>query len=361
MYRRHTIGVIVPAYNEEDHISDVLATMPDFVDRIYAVDDNSTDDTWRIIRTYAAASREGDRAETDALESGSPETGASENGAIEDDDEQLRASLPDGGAVVGPEIVPIRHAENQGAGGALRTGYVRARDDDIDITVTMDADGQMDPDQLPKLLDPIVEGDADYAKGNRLADRASRREMPPFRLFGNWVLTQLTKIASGYWRLQDPQNGYTAISHDALSAIDIESLPDDHEYPNDLLVRLNVAEMRVADVSMPAVYADEESTIQYETFIPVTSITLLRGFCQRMKTQFAADRLHPTVLCYAAGIGVLAAAAAIATLGGVHAVDGEASVREPTAAAFALLTSVGLFLIAMRTDARDNAELGVRR
>lgn len=359
MYRRHTIGVIVPAYNEEDHVGDVLATMPDFVDRIYAVDDDSTDDTWRIIRKFAAASREGDRAETDAFESDLLETGASENGAIED--EQLRASLTDGGAVVSPEIVPIRHAENQGAGGALRTGYVRAHDDDIDITVTIDADGQMDPDQLPKLLDPIVEGDADYAKGNRLADRASRREMPPFRLFGNWVLTQLTKIASGYWRLQDPQNGYTAISHDALSAIDIESLPDDHEYPNDLLVRLNVAEMRVADVSMPAVYDDEDSTIQYKTFIPVTSITLLRGFCQRMTAQFAAERLHPTVLCYAAGIAVLSIAAAIATLGGVNAVDGEASVREPTAAAFALLTSVGLFLVAMRTDATDNAELGVRR
>ncbi|QLK25815.1 glycosyltransferase family 2 protein [Natrinema zhouii] len=352
MYRRHTIGVIVPAYNEADHVGDVLATIPDFVDRIYAVDDDSTDNTWRIIQTYAAASREDDQ---------SLENGALEDGAPEDGNERLHASLPDGGAVVEPEIIPIRHEENQGAGGALRTGYVRARDDNIDIAVTMDADGQMDPGQLPKLLDPIVEGDAEYTKGNRLADQASRREMPPFRLFGNWVLTQLTKIASGYWRLQDPQNGYTAISHEALSAIDIESLPDDHEYPNDLLVRLNIAEMRVADVSMPAVYADEESTIEYKTFIPVTSITLLRGFCQRMKTQFAADRLHPTILCYAAGIAVLAAAAAIATLGGVNAVDGEASVREPTAAAFSLLTSVGLFLVAMRTDAKDNAELGVRR
>jgi len=207
MYRRHTIGVIVPAYNEEDHVGDVLATMPDFVDRIYAVDDDSTDDTCESFRRTRPPRGEGDRAESDALESGRPETGASENDALEDESEQLRASLPDGGAVVGPEIVPIRHAENQGAGGALRTGYVRARDDDIDITVTMDADGQMDPDQLPTLLDPIVEGDADYAKGNRLADRASRREMPPFRLFGNWVLTQLTKIASGYWRLQDPRTG----------------------------------------------------------------------------------------------------------------------------------------------------------
>ncbi|SEQ54558.1 glycosyltransferase family 2 protein [Natrinema salaciae] len=348
MYRRHTIGVIVPAYNEERHIGDVLETMPEYVDRIYAVDDRSTDDTWRIIQEYAAASEQADDepAKTEALEA---------------DGERVRASVPDGGAVVGPEIVPIRHAENQGAGGALRTGYVRARDDGIDIAVTMDADGQMDPDQLPTLLDPIVDGDADYAKGNRLADRASSREMPPFRLFGNWLLTQLTKIASGYWRLQDPQNGYTAISHDALSAIDVESLPDDHDYPNDLLVRLNVAGMRVADVSMPAVYDDEESTIEYRRFVPATSVTLLRGFCRRMTAQFSADRLHPTVLCYTAGIALLAAATAMATVSAATATGGESVVREPIAAAFALAASVGLLAVAMQVDAQDNAKLGVRR
>ncbi|WP_254522947.1 glycosyltransferase family 2 protein [Natrinema caseinilyticum] len=348
MYRRHTIGVIVPAYNEEGHIGDVLATMPDFVDRIYAVDDRSTDDTWRVIQEYAAASRQPDD------ESTGTET-------VDDGDERLRTSLPDGGSVVGSKIVPIRHAENKGAGGALRTGYVRARDDGVDIAVTMDADGQMDPDQLPSLLDPIVEGDADYAKGNRLADQLSRREMPPFRLFGNWLLTQLTKIASGYWRLQDPQNGYTAISHKALSAIDIESLPDDHDYPNDLLVRLNIAGMRTADVSMPAVYDDEESTIRYRTFVPLTSVTLLRGFLRRMWAQFTTDRRHPAVLCYTTGIAVLLSSIAIATVSAVNAVSGEPSVREPIAALFAFLAGVGLLVVAMHVDARDNARLEVRR
>ncbi|WP_254763809.1 glycosyltransferase family 2 protein [Natrinema marinum] len=343
MYRGHTIGVIVPAYNEAERVGDVLATMPAFVDRIYAVDDCSTDDTWAIIQEHAAASRQA--ADEDTAPSG----------------ERVQASVPDGGTVVGSEIVPIRHAENQGAGGALRTGYVHARDDGVDIAVTMDADGQMDPDQLSALLDPIADGDADYAKGNRLADRVSRREMPPFRLFGNWLLTQLTKIASGYWRLQDPQNGYTAISHEALSAVDIESLPDDHDYPNDLLVRLNVARMRVADVSMPAVYDDEESTIRYSTFVPVTSVTLLRGFVRRMRAQFAVDRRHPAVLCYAAGTAALVATAAIATVGVANAVAGDPSVREPVAAALTLLASASFLLVATRVDARDNADLGVRR
>ncbi|USZ70845.1 glycosyltransferase family 2 protein [Natronosalvus halobius] len=347
MYRGHTIGVIVPAYNEETHVGGVLETMPDFVDRIYAVDDRSTDDTWQIIQEYAARSRR-----------------STDEGSVDPaTDEQVapRALLSDGGAIGGTEIVAIRHEENQGAGGALRTGYVRARDDGMDVVVTMDADGQMDPDQLPKLLDPIVEGEADYAKGNRLADRESRREMPPFRLFGNWVLTQLTKVASGYWSLQDPQNGYTAITNEALSAVDIESLPDDHEYTNDLLVRLNIARMRVADVSMPAKYADEESTIDYKRFIPITSVTLLRGFLQRMRVRFADDRSDPTALGYLIGVASLVGAVAFAGGATTNALEGETSLRELFTTGLAFVASAVVFLVAMVIDAGENAEKGVRR
>jgi glycosyltransferase involved in cell wall biosynthesis len=349
MYRGHTVGVIVPAYNEEAHVGEVLETMPAFVDRIYAVDDRSTDDTWQIIQEYAAAARRA--TDEEALEAESPT----------ESEPEIRASIPDGGQIGGTEIVPIRHEENQGAGGALRTGYIRGRDDGMDIVVTMDADGQMDPDQLPRLLDPIADGEADYTKGNRLADRESRREMPPFRLLGNWMLTQLTKIASGYWTLQDPQNGYTAISHEALSAVDIEALPDDHEYPNDLLVRLNIAEMRVADVSMPAVYDDEESTIEYKRFIPITSVTLLRGFLQRLGTQLADDRRDPVAISYGIGLASLAASAALTAAAGSNALEGESSPRDLFTTVFAFAASAVVFLVAMAIDAAASAGKGVRR
>ncbi|ELY64781.1 glycosyltransferase family 2 protein [Natronococcus jeotgali] len=347
MYRGHTVGVIVPAYNEESHVGEVLATVPEFVDRIYAVDDRSTDDTWEIIRECAAASR---RVTDDEPLDSEGEFGP-----------EIRASVADGGRVGETEIVPIRHEENQGAGGALRTGYVRGRKDGMDIVATMDADGQMDPEQLPRLLEPIVEDVADYAKGNRLGDRESRQEMPPFRLFGNWLLTQLTKIASGYWTLQDPQNGYTAISQEALSAVDIESLPADHEYPNDLLVRLNIADMRVADVSMPAMYDDEESTIEYRRFVPVTSVTLLRGFLRRMYTQLSDDRLDPAAIGYVAGLVSLAGALTSAIGIGSSLLKGEASARDLSGIASAFATSAVAFLIAMGIDAVNNAENGVRR
>ncbi len=262
MYRSHTVGVVLPAYNEADHIGDVLADLPAFVDRIYAVDDASTDDTWAVLAAHARAD-DGDAADEDARTVGP----------------SAPVGMADGGQVA-PRLVPIRHEENRGAGGALVSGYRRAREDGVDLVVAMDADGQMDPRQMPRLLDPLVEGDADYAKGDRLGADGGR--MPPFRLVGNWLLTGLTRVASGYWRLNDPQNGYTAITHEALAAVDLDAVPDGHEYANDLLVRLNVAGMRVADVPMSAVYGDEESTISYSRFVPVTAATLLGAFLWRL-------------------------------------------------------------------------------
>ncbi|AGB39582.1 glycosyltransferase family 2 protein [Natronococcus occultus] len=347
MYRGHTVGVIVPAYNEESHIGEVLATIPSFVDRIYAVDDQSTDDTWSVIQEYTTASERVTNDEASNVEAGSPP--------------EAPPSIADGGQIGDTEIVPIRHEENQGAGGALRTGYVRGREDGMDIVVTIDADGQMDPEQLPSLLDPIVEDVADYTKGNRLADPKSRREMPPFRLFGNWLLTQLTKIASGYWTLQDPQNGYTAISQEALAAVDVESLPDDHEYPNDLLVRLNIAGMRIADVSMPAVYDDEESTIEYERFVPITSVTLLQGFLRRMYSQLSNDYRDPVAIGYATGTASFVGAVAVAIDTGSTSLEGDGSSSGLLRATIAFVASGILFLSAMGIDAVKNAENGVYR
>ncbi|WP_123535416.1 glycosyltransferase family 2 protein [Halosimplex salinum] len=270
-YADTTVAVVVPAYNEAGRVGEVLDSIPPFVDRIYAVDDASTDDTWA----------------------------------------EIRAPGPSGpgppGADVDGRIMPIRHEENQGAGGALRTGYLTALDEGIDVTVTMDADGQMDPELMSALVDPVADGRADYAKGNRLADPEDRRAMPPFRRFGNWLLTYLTKIASGYWGVMDPQNGYTAISGDALAAVDVESLPDGHDYPNDLLVRLQVADRSVADVAMPAVYDDEESTIDYVEFVPATSLTLLRGVCWRIGRALVPENADPRTVVRGALVGVTVA------------------------------------------------------
>ncbi|WP_458205190.1 glycosyltransferase family 2 protein [Haladaptatus sp. NG-SE-30] len=270
MYEGKTVAVVVPAYNEEGFVGRVIDTVPEFVDRVYAIDDCSTDGTWAEIRAHA------ERA-----------TPVADGGATSRAFEQ--------------RVVPIRHEENRGVGAAIKTGYCRAREDDIDVTAVMAGDGQMDPEKLSRIIQPVVDGRADYAKGNRLSAPEFRRGMSAWRSFGNWLLTFLTKVASGYWGMVDPQNGYTAISGRALSAIDIEAVYDDYGFANALLVRLNVHDMRVADVAMPAVYGDEQSTIRYSTFVPKLSALLLWGFLWRLKAKYIVRDFHPLTFLYGLG------------------------------------------------------------
>lgn len=295
MYRNHQIGVIVPAYNEEGHVGDVIREMPEFVDRIYAVDDRSTDGTWAEVLD------------------------AAETGAGEQSSSGLRTMLTDGGRIadrgsvhdrVG-QVVPVRHHENRGAGGSIKTGYLLALVDEVDITVTVDGDEQMDLGQMTRLLDPIVEGRVEYAKGNRLLPTKPNRVMPTWRLFGNAVLTVLTSVASGYWGIMDPQNGYTAISREALETIEVEDLYEYYGYTNDVLTKLNVHNIRVGDVTMKPIYGDEKSSIVYTEYIPKVSGMLLRNFVWRLQKTNRGWFVHPLALSYIIGGIASALAAAI--------------------------------------------------
>ncbi|KAB1198207.1 MULTISPECIES: glycosyltransferase family 2 protein [Haloferax] len=284
MYREHTIGVVIPAYNEEGFVGEVIDTMPHYVDRMYVIDDCSTDGTWDEIQEHAAeVNRPLDDEETFKFREDSVE------------------ALTDGGAAFDNRVVPIQHEENRGVGGALKTGYLRALEDEIDITAVMGGDGQMDPDILDRFLDPIVEDDADYTKGNRLLYKDYREGMSKWRFFGNSILTFLTKIASGYWKMMDPQNGYTAISYYALDNVGIEDMYEYYGYCNDLLVKLNAKGMKIADVAMPAVYGDEESSIKYSSYIRKVSRMLLGNFLWRLKMKYLVLDFHPLAIFYVFG------------------------------------------------------------
>ncbi|MFC7137859.1 glycosyltransferase family 2 protein [Halobaculum litoreum] len=293
MYRGQTVGVVIPAYNEEPFVRETILTVPAFVDRIYVIDDASTDDTWAEIRRAVELDRHADTEASRARRS--------------DEFDQ--------------RVVAIQHDENRGVGGAIKTGYLRARDDGVAATAVMGGDGQMDPDVLGRLFDPIVDGEADYVKGNRLAGRRDHGDMPGFRFVGNAVLGALTKVASGYWSTGDPQTGYTAISHRALHEADIEGMYEFYGYCNDLLVKLNVARLRVVDLPIPIVYGDEESHIRYHTYIPRVSWMLLRNFLWRIRLNYVAYDFHPLVVAYAVGAGALG----VSLLGGVATVAGGTS------------------------------------
>lgn len=236
MYREKRIAVVVPAYNEEQLINVTLTTIPDFVDKIYVVNDGSSDNTGRLIDALAEKDH---------------------------------------------RIVPI-HQNNSGVGSAIVKGYNLSLEDKIDITAVMAGDNQMDPLYLPSLLDPIVEGNADYTKGNRLLDSNFKKGMCPWRLMGNTTLTVLTKFASGCYHISDPQNGYTAISRRALLRINPDHIFSWYGYCNDMIMRLNARQCRIMDVPIPARYGTEKSKIEYPVYMARISKLLVRNFITRL-------------------------------------------------------------------------------
>ncbi len=264
MYRDHTIAVVVPAYNEEQLIKRVIETMPDYVDKIVVVDDASQDDTAAVVRGY---------------------------------EDQL-----------GERLVLLEHESNQGVGGAIATGYKWCRDHAIDATAVMAGDAQMDPDDLPALLEPVVDGEVDYAKGNRLFTGDAWQQIPKVRYLGNSAMSLLTKIASGYWHVADSQSGYTVINLKALKTIDWDKMYRRYGQPNDLLVRLNVHSLRVRDVPVTPVYdIGEDSGVRPIRMIPRLSWLLFKLFLYRMWQKYVIRDFHPLLFFYAMAFFLLAA------------------------------------------------------
>jgi glycosyltransferase involved in cell wall biosynthesis len=244
VYRELRIAVVIPAFNERGKIVETIATVPDFVDDIIVIDDASRDDTSRQAG-LAAAGRD----------------------------------RPAG-------VCVIRHAANRGVGGAITTGYVRALAIGADVAVVMAGDGQMDPRDLPALLDPIARGEADYAKGNRFLHPAVWTAMPVSRIVGNVVLSAATRVTSGYHHVFDSQCGYTAIHRRALATLELGELFPRYGYPNDLLSRLRVADMRVVDVPVRPIYgARWRSGINVGTALHPIPWVLLRSWSIRIAAQ----------------------------------------------------------------------------
>jgi glycosyltransferase involved in cell wall biosynthesis len=268
MYRTKTVAVVVPCYNEETQIARVVETMPSIVDRIFIVDDLSRDKTVERVRELQH---------------------------------------------IDPRVELICHAVNQGVGGAIASGYKFARDQNYDIAVVMAGDGQMDPDDLPTLLDPVVDARADYSKGNRLITGEAFKKIPKVRYFGNAALSLLTKIASGYWNVADSQTGYTAINRKALLAIDWDTMYKRYGQPNDLLVKLNVSSMRVVDVPVKPVYnIGERSGIRIRKVLFTIGWLIVRLFFWRLKEKYVIRDFHPLVFFYLFGFLMLAVSACFA-------------------------------------------------
>jgi glycosyltransferase involved in cell wall biosynthesis len=250
------VAVVVPAHDEELLIADTLRGIPDFVDKVYVVDDASRDATAERAR-----------------------------------------------AVGDPRVEVLAHDRNRGVGAAIVTGYKRALEDGVAVTAVMAGDNQMDPAELGTLVAPVAAGEVDYAKANRLFTGEAWQLIPRTRYLGNAVLSLLTKIASGYWHVADSQAGYTAIGHHVLAELDLDRVYTRYGFPNDLLVHLNVWNARVRDVPSRPIYGvGERSGIRLRRVVPRISWLLLKGFFWRLREKYVIRDFHPLVFFYLLGI-----------------------------------------------------------
>jgi len=259
MFRDARIHVVIPAYNVADHIADVIKSLPAWIDAITVVDDGSAD------ATAAAALAVGD-----------------------------------------PRVTVIRHAVNQGVGAATISGFGEALRRGDDIAAKMDGDGQMDPAHLPRLLTPIIDGRCDYTKGNRFLFDRELSVMPKHRLAGNFVLTFLTKLASGYWNVFDPQNGYLAIHAAALSLLDLERISKRYFFENDMLINLNIFNVRVMDIALPARYGRERSSMSVGRVLCSFPFHLFRGYWYRFYRKHVLRDFSPVALFMLTGLPIFA-------------------------------------------------------
>ncbi|UCD36126.1 MAG: glycosyltransferase [Nitrospiraceae bacterium] len=255
MYSGKKISVVIPCYNEESQITKVLSSLPDYADSICVVDDASTDKTVQAVRDYASRD---------------------------------------------PRVVLISLEKNSGVGAAIAVGYKHSLQNEYDVTVVMAGDGQMDPRDFEAVAGPVAEGLVDYCKGNRFFYDRGLKKIPYKRLIGNFVLTALTKIVSGYWHISDTQCGYTAISKEALSRINLDAIYPRYGCPNDILTKLNIFEMRVAEVPVNPLYkVGEKSKMKIPLVILPILLLLATLFFQRMFQKYVFRIGHPLVLAYA--------------------------------------------------------------
>lgn len=216
-----SVCVVIPVYKAQNEILKVLNQIPDLVSKIIVVDDACPNGTGKLVQEKSKDKR----------------------------------------------VEVIFNNENLGVGGAMVVGYKKALKQEHEIIVKLDGDGQMDPTRIPKLIGPIIRGQADYAKGNRFDSLEDLEQMPRIRIFGNAVLSIMSKVSSGYWQVTDPTNGFTAIHRSVLKRVHLGKLRKGWFFESDLLFRLAIIKAVVADVPMPAIYGPEKSNLNIRKVI----------------------------------------------------------------------------------------------
>lgn len=259
-FARFKIAVVIPMYQTEREIQTVLGGIPGFVRHIIAVDDASPDSSADLVTAAAKRDR---------------------------------------------RITLIRHAKNQGVGGAMATGFKKALELKSDLVIKVDGDGQMDPGYIPALLAPLIAGEADYAKGNRFRNFPALQKMPFIRRFGNLGLSFLTKAATGYWNIFDPTNGYFAIRAEVLAQLPLDKLDKGYFFETSMLSRLYLLGACVHDVTMPARYGGETSNLSIRRVLFEFPFKLMRTLLRRIVLKYFIFDFSMTSIYLLTGVPLL--------------------------------------------------------
>jgi glycosyltransferase involved in cell wall biosynthesis len=313
LYREKKISLVIPARNEEKLIQPTLEHVPELIDKVYVINDGSTDRMADVVRE------------------------------IQQSDSRIEL---------------INHEVNQGVGQGIITGYLRSAAEKYDVAVVVGGDYQMDLAEVEKFLDPIIDGEVDYTKGNRFTSGMGAFDyMPKKRLMGNMLISAMTKIASGYYKVVDVVDGYTAISRLAIESINWDGAWKGYGYPMDFLIQLNMKGFKIKDIPRTAIYLEGErqSQIKGMKYALKVSPMLIRGFFWRIINKYAFRNFHPLIFFYFFGLilvplglldGLYLCYKQLAGIG----VSGPQSVL----AALMLITGVQFLLFAMLFDMQES-------
>ena len=311
------VGVVIPCYCERANILAVLAAIPADISRIYCIDDGCPQSTGEH---------------------------------VEEHNEDQRVTV-------------IYHDRNQGVGAAMRSGYRAALADRMDLIVKLDGDGQMDPAEIPNLLAPIISDDADYAKGNRFYRLEGLTSMPLLRLFGNIILSFVSKLSTGYWQLFDPNNGFTAIDARVLEMVPLDDVDDGYFFEADMLFRLNTLRAVVLDVPMRAQYGDEKSSIKLPRVTMVFTVKHTVNFFKRLFYNYLLRGFSVASVEWIAGPLALAFGIVFGVSQWMHSIENGVAATAGTVMLASLPTIIGMqmLLSAIHFDIGNEPRVPLRR
>ncbi len=315
MYRDRKISLVIPAYNESKLIVPTLEKVPEEIDRIYVIDDASTDSMPEVVRNMAKKDH---------------------------------------------RIVLLHHKKNMGVGQGIITGYLKSNEDNYDIAVVCGGDDQMDLSEVRKFLDPLIDGKADYTKGNRfLIGGNAYTDMPVTRFVGNLFFTFLTKFSSGYWKIYDIVDGYTAMTNEAIGRVNWDSAWKGYGYVCDWPALFNLYKIRMKDIPRRAIYlqGEKQSQIKGVRYVMRMVPRLVYRFWWRMTRKYMLHDFHPLVFFYFLGFTLFPAGLAIGIKLIYDGLSGGISHNVVVLCALLIITGLQFLLFGMLFDMQDNEDL----